>query len=404
MTNPASMDDAAIEALLEGKLDELLDGEDFADPKAFWGKQFDLGLSRLYFAEGHGGLKLDPSWQQLVDDRLKAAGAPSNRLINGIGLGFAAPTIEAWGTEEQKRRYLRPMFTTDEIWCQLFSEPGAGSDLAGLATRAVKDGDEWIVNGQKVWTSLAHKSDQAMLVARTDPNAPKHKGLSYFVVDIHAPGVDVRPLRQMTGEAEFNEVYLTDVRLPDSSRIGELGTGWKVSMTTLANERQTWVNPDVPRGAGFIGAAVQTWRDQGHTDPARRNDLLKLWVKAEVYRLNSMRAAQAITADGPGPEGSIGKVVSAELNKEISSFAMNLLGGQGLTYSGYDVEGVKASRHSDGPFSLVDVQRSFLRARANSIEAGSTEINKNILAERILGLPGDIKIDRNTPWNELKRN
>jgi alkylation response protein AidB-like acyl-CoA dehydrogenase len=400
----ATKDDGAVESTLNGLLDQLIDGEDFSDPKDFWGRQYDLGLSRVSFRPGHGGLGLDPSWQQLVDDRLKDAGAPSNRMINGIGLGFAAPTIDAWGTDEQRDRYLRPMFTTDEIWCQLFSEPGAGSDLASLATRAVRDGDEWVVNGQKVWTSLAQHSDLAMLVARTDPSAPKHKGLTYFVVDMHAPGVDVRPLRQMTGEAEFNEVYLTNVRLPDSARIGELGTGWKVAITTLANERQTWVNPDVPRESGFIGAAVRTWREQGHDDPARCDELVKLWVKAEVYRLNSMRATQAVNAHGPGPEGSIGKVVSAELNKEISAFAVDLLGGEGLLYSGYGDDRVRAPGSEGSPFDTSDVQRLFLRARANSIEAGSTEINKNILAERILGLPGDVKVDKNIPWNELKRN
>ena len=390
--------------LLEGRLSELLgDGPDFSDRRAFWGRQYDLGLARVYFAEGFGGLGLDPDWQRFVDDALRRAGAPDNRMLNGIGLGFAAPTIEAHGSSEQKQRYLRPMFTTEEIWCQLFSEPGAGSDLAGLATRAVRDGDEWVINGQKVWTSLAHKADLAMLVARTDPSVPKHRGLTYFVADMHADGVEVRPLRQMTGEAEFNEVYLTNVRLPDEARIGEAGTGWRIAMTTLANERQTWVKPDVPRESGFIGAAVRTWRERGHDDPARRDELVRLWIQAEVYRLNSIRAAQMVTAGGPGPEGSIGKIISAELNKEISSFTVGLLGGEGLLYSGYEEAG-RSSASPDAPFGMADTQRSFLRARANSIEAGSTEINKNILAERILGLPGDMRVDKNIPWNELKRN
>ena len=193
------------------------------------GAQFDLGLAWVHFPEGHGGLGASPKLQKTINERLAAAGAPQAYYRNPIGHGMSAPTIVVHGSEEQKKRYLRPLFTGEEIWCQLFSEPGAGSDVAGLSSRAVKDGDEWVVNGQKVWTTLAHVSSFGTLVVRTDPEQPKHKGLTHFVVDMKAPGVEVRPLRQMTGDAEFNEVYFTDVRIPDSERLDAVGEGWRVA-------------------------------------------------------------------------------------------------------------------------------------------------------------------------------
>jgi len=390
------------ESRVSEALERLVAEGDVTQPRAFWELQFDLGLAFVGFPEGVGGLGVDPALQRAVDARLREIGAPDARRNNPIGLGFAAPTIAVHGTDEQRQRYLRPMFIGEELWCQLFSEPGAGSDLAGLASRAVPDGNEWVVNGQKVWTSLAQMADLAMLVARTDPDVPKHRGLSYFIVDMHAPGVDVRPLRQMTGEAEFNEVYLTDVRLDDDKRVGELGTGWRVAMTTLANERQTWAVPDLPRESGPIGRAVDVWRQGSHDDPVRRDELVRLWIRAEAYRLNSLRGAQ-LDADGmPGPGGSIGKMISAELNKDVTSFTLNLLGADALLYSGYDKK--RAVDPDANPWSMADSQRAFLRTRANSIEAGSTEINKNIVAERILGLPGDLRVDRDVPWRELKRS
>jgi alkylation response protein AidB-like acyl-CoA dehydrogenase len=191
----------------------------------------------VQFDQGFGGLGLSPQLQRVIDEQLASGGAPSAFLANPLGHGMGAPTVHTWGSEPLKRRYLRPLFTGEEVWCQLFSEPGAGSDVASLATRAVRDGDEWVINGQKVWTTLGHLARFAMLVARTDPEARKHSGMSYFVCDMHAPGVDVRPLRQMTGDAEFNEVYLTDVRIPDGNMLGRPGDGWRVTLTTLMNER-----------------------------------------------------------------------------------------------------------------------------------------------------------------------
>ena len=212
----------------------------------------------MHYPVGHGGLGLPRALQPAAEEEFARAGAPRpDERRNVIGLGMAAPTIIAFGTDEQKSRWLKPLWLADEIWCQLFSEPGAGSDLAGLATRAVRDGDDWIVNGQKVWTSLAHHARWGLLLARTDPDVPKHAGLTYFVLDMHAPGVEVRPLRQLTGEAEFNEVFLTDVRVPDANRLGDVGEGWRVANATLMNERVSIGNATaVPRERSAIGFAA----------------------------------------------------------------------------------------------------------------------------------------------------
>src|SRR5438105_3931437 len=271
-------DEARVVELCDGLLQKV-------DPKAtppaeFLGAQFDLGLGWVHFAEGHGGLGLSPKLQNAVNAKLFAAGAPIPYARNPIGYGMCAPTLVTHGSDAQKKRYLRPLFTGEEVWCQLFSEPGAGSDVASLAMRAVRDGDEWIVNGQKVWTTLAHVARWGMLIARTDSEAPKHKGMTYFVVDMHAPGVEVKPLYQITGEAEFNEVFFTDVRIPDSERLGDVGEGWRVSLTTLMNERVAIGGQVPPRGGGFIGEAVKIWKQKDHRDPALRDQLMKLWVRA----------------------------------------------------------------------------------------------------------------------------
>jgi alkylation response protein AidB-like acyl-CoA dehydrogenase len=218
--------------LVEKLTDELLAQfpPSKTDAVTFLGAQYDKGLAWVHFDVGFGGLGMAPKVQQVIDGKLRAAGSPVAMARNPIGHGMGAPTVHSWGSEQQKSRYLRPLFTGEEIWCQLFSEPGAGSDVAGLSTKAERDGDEWIVNGQKVWTTLGHLAKWGMLVARTDPHQEKHKGLSYFVIDMHSPGVETRPLRQMTGDAEFNEVYFTDARVPDAERLGEVGDGWRVSL------------------------------------------------------------------------------------------------------------------------------------------------------------------------------
>src|ERR1700722_5327537 len=257
---------------MSANVDDLVDGllADFppatTPPQRFLEEQFDRGLAWVHFPPDCGGLGLTPKDQQRAMQRLNAGGAPAAGVKNPIGYGMCAPTIATHGTPEQKARYLRPLFSGEEIWCQLFSEPGAGSDVAGLSTRAERDGDEWVVNGQKVWTSLAHLARWGMLVARTDPSAPKHKGLTYFVIDMHQPGVEVRPLRQMTGDAEFNEVYFTNARVPDAERVGGVGEGWRVALTTLMNERVSIGGIREDRGSGPIGEAVRIFNDRHRTE------------------------------------------------------------------------------------------------------------------------------------------
>src|SRR5690606_28643136 len=329
----------------------------------------------------------------------EAGASRANQARNVIGYGMGAPTVLTHGTEEQKQRWLRPLFTAEEIWCQLFSEPSAGSDVAGLATRAVRDGDEWIVNGQKVWTTLAHTARWGMLVARTDPDVPKHKGLTYFIIDMDQPGVEVRPLRQITGEAEFNEVYFTDARVPDENRLGAVGEGWRVSLTTLMNERVAIGSAIPGRGEGAIGMAVQLWEEYGKGDPVRRDELMKLWVEAEALRLTNVRAAAGRRQGTPGPEGSTAKLHWADLNKRIYSFCVVLMVLEGMLYP--ETYAYRAPDESE--MRRKSPQMNFLRARANSIEGGTSEIMKNILGERVLGLPGEPRVDKDLPWREVPR-
>ncbi|MGD9996392.1 MAG: acyl-CoA dehydrogenase family protein [Ilumatobacteraceae bacterium] len=369
-------------------------------PTQFLGAQFDKGLAWVHFPEGHGGLGLNPKLQKLINERVFAEGAPNPVYRNPIGHGMCGPTVVVWGSEDQKSRYLRPLFTGEEIWCQLFSEPGSGSDFAGLSSRGVRDGDEWVVNGQKVWTTLAHLSRWGLLVVRTDSEAVKHAGLTAFVVDMHAPGVDVRPLRQMTGEAEFNEVYFTDTRIPNSEMLGNPGDGWRVSLTTLMNERVS-IGGTIPRkGSGTIEALTSTWAKlpEERKDPATRDEVMQLWIRAEVLRLTNIRANQNRKMGDPGPEGSIGKMASANLNKAIYEKVMDLLGADGMLYGSYEMIRPETAMSSD------TLQKAFLRSRANSIEGGTTEVMLNILGERVLGLPGDVRVDRDKPWSEVPRN
>ena len=383
-------------------VDDLLAGHPpaTAEPRAFLEAQFDAGLAWVHHPPGAGGLGLDGHLQGVVDGALSKAGAPRPDVArNIIGHGMAAPTIVAHGTPEQQRRYLRPLFTGEEIWCQLFSEPGSGSDLPGLSTRAVRDGDEWVVNGQKVWTTLAHISRWGLLVARTDPDVPKHNGLTYFICDMHAPGVEVRPLRQMTGDAEFNEVYLSDARLSDELRLGDEGEGWRVSMTTLMHERVAIGGGRASRGSGAIAKAVELWRRGGHTDPVRRDQLMRLWVEAEVTRLTNQRAGQLRRKGRPGPEGSVAKLAFAELNQAISELCVDLMGAEGQLYTGYD-----SPRRESVGFFTGDPRYFFLRSRANSIEGGTSEVLRNILGERVLGLPGEPRTDKDLPWRDVPRS
>jgi alkylation response protein AidB-like acyl-CoA dehydrogenase len=305
---------------------------------------------------------------------------------------MAAPTIHEHGTPEQRRRWLRRLFTGEEIWCQLFSEPGAGSDLAALRTSAVHDGDGWVVNGQKVWTTLGHLARWGILLARTDHTAPKHRGLTYFCLDMDSAGVEVRPLRQMTGEAEFNEVYLTDVRVPDAHRLDEVGHGWHVAMTTLMNERVSIGAGVGAPGEGPIAEAIRLHRERVAStgdDPVRRQRLIDLWVRAEVARLTNLRAASRRTGV-PGPEGSVAKLAMAELNQKIFTFCVDVQGPAGQLVKSYEMiqpnHALRIARDDPG--------KAFLRARANSLEGGTSEILRNVLGERVLGLPGEPRTDK----------
>ncbi len=366
----------------------------------FLGAQFDKGLGWVHFPEGNGGLGLSPKLQKTINERIFAAGGPNPVMRNPIGHGMCGPTVVVWGSEDQKQRYLRPLFTGEEVWCQLFSEPGAGSDVAGLSTKALRDGDEWIINGQKVWTTLAHISRWGLLIARTDPEAKKHAGISAFVVDMHGPGVETRPLRQMTGEAEFNEVYFTDTRIPDAERLGNVGDGWRVSLTTLMNERVSIGGAIPQRGSGPIREVVKIWESL----PAERRTadaqdrMMELWSQAEVLRLTNIRASQNRKIGTPGPEGSIAKLQKADHNKKIYEFAVELQGADGMLYGSYQLAAPETA------MTFETVQKAFLRSRANSIEGGTSEVMKNILGERVLGLPGDVRTDRDVPWTQVPRN
>jgi alkylation response protein AidB-like acyl-CoA dehydrogenase len=394
----------------EKQLDVLIDQlvEEFppssTDPVKFLGEQYDRGLAWLHFPVGFGGRAMSPAAQLYVMRRLAKAGAPSAAGRNVIGYGMCAPTIVVHGTEEQKKRFLRPLFTGEEIWCQLFSEPGAGSDVATLATRAERDGDEWIVNGQKVWTTLAHQASYGLLIARTNPDVPKHKGITAFLVDMHAPGVDVRPLYQATGEAEFNECFFSDVRVGDDRRLGDVGAGWNVSITTLMNERVSIGGTVPPRSSGIIGEAMKIWnknwkgRHDGHA-MALRDDLLRSWVRNEVGRLTNKRASDLRKAGTPGPEGSVAKLASAEENQRTSELCVNLLGAEGMLYgSTYPQVRPKESALSGG-----DMRKLFIRMRANSIEGGTSEVMRNIIGERVLGLPGEPRNDKDVAWKAIPK-
>jgi alkylation response protein AidB-like acyl-CoA dehydrogenase len=376
----------------------LADSDPRGDRFDFMGTQFDLGLAWVHFPAGFGGLGLAPRLQTIVDTALDEATPHRPRSIDVLGHGMGAPTLLAHGTDEQNERWLRPMFTGEEVWCQLFSEPGAGSDVAGLSTRAERDGDEWVVNGQKVWTTVAQLAKWGMVVTRTDPQLPKHQGMTYFIMDMRADGVEVRPLRQITGEAEFNEVYMTDVRIPDAHRIGDRGDGWRVALTTLMNERVAIGGSPEGRNRGAIGDLVELWHAAGGTE-SDRDHLMKLWVEAEAARLTNIRANEARTAGTPGPEGSTAKLVYAELNKQIYDFATHLLGSDGMLYDSYEPEG----EHVGAALSK-DIRRRFLRSRANSIEGGTSEIMLNILGERVLGLPGEPRVDKDVPWVDVPRS
>ena len=389
-------------AALATRVEEFLAAHDpsTTDPGEFLRERFAAGLAWVHYPAGLGGLGAENGLQAAVDAAFAAAGSPENRpRLNVIGLGMAAPTILRFGDDAQKERWLPSLWTGEDIWCQLFSEPGAGSDLAGVGTSAVWDGDAWVLNGQKVWTSMAHHARWGILLARTDPEAVKHRGLSYFVIDMPAPGVEVRGLRQITGEAEFNEVFLTDVRIPDDQRLGEVGQGWAVAQYTLMNERVAIGGGTLPRESGAVGSLAARWREhpEAHT-PGLHDRMLRLWVETEAARLTAERLGQQQAAGQPGPEGSGVKITYARLNQECSSLELELRGEDGLRYADYTER-----RPEVEDYASRDAGWRYLRFRANSIEGGTSEILRNVIAERVLGLPAEARADKDVPWKDLPR-
>ena len=358
----------------------------------------DAGLVVANWPLEYGGLGVSSDVARAID----AALAPYNLgRLNPLGLNLVAPALFAHGTEEQRRRFLPPLVRNDEKWCQLFSEPGAGSDLASLATRAERDGDDWVLTGQKVWTTWAHLSDFGVALARTDTDVPKRRGITYFLLDLHQPGVEVRPLRHITGEVDFNEVFLDGARVPDSQRVGEEGAGWQVANATLSGERQMVAGAG-SGGVDRIGGAsaarlVALAREMGRWgDPLVRQRVVSLWSEEQVRRYTNQRVRARLRAGlSPGPESSIGKVAQGSLNQRIQAAAVDLLGADALAWPSD-----AGSYASSLPFEV----KGMLRSRANTIEGGTTEVNKNILGERVLGLPREPDAYADVAWRDVPRS
>ncbi len=374
-----------------GKSSKLSEAEQLKRAKAWQKTKAEAGYAAITWRKEVGGMGGTPIQSVIYNQEEGKYDVPRGHFA--IGLGMCIPTMMAYATQEQQERFVGPALRGEEIWCQLFSEPSAGSDVAGLKTRCVQDGDDWILNGQKVWTSGAHYCDYGIIVARSDPKARKHKGLTFFFIDMKAPGVEVRPIKQISGESNFNEVYFTDVRIPDSQRLGEIGEGWKVALTTLMHERLA-----IGGGSGGVDVkeVMALAQDLELEDgPAMRNAAVReqiadWYVRAKGLTYTRYRTLTALSrGDIPGPESSIGKVVSAPKLQEIASFGMEL----------EDMGGIL----TDPELAPLDaaMQSSFFWAPGIRIAGGTDEILRNIIAERVLGLPGDIRVDKDVPFDEL---
>jgi alkylation response protein AidB-like acyl-CoA dehydrogenase len=345
----------------------------------------------------YGGLGVSPAIARAIETELR----PYNLgRLNPLGLNLAAPALFAFGSEEQRLRFLPPIVRNEEMWCQLFSEPGAGSDLASLATRAIRDGDTWVITGQKVWTTWAHLADFAVLLARTDGDVTKREGLTYFLLDLHQPGVDIKPLRHMGGEIDFNEVFLDGARVPDDQRVGDVGAGWKVANATLSGERQMVSGAGsggVDRiGGSGVGRLVDIVRTSGNRDPIIRQELMRLYTEERIRDWTNQRVrAQVKAGRSPGPESSVGKLHQSVLNQRIQLLATDLLGANAMAWCS-DAPSYAASL----PFEV----KGMFRSRANTIEGGTTEVNKNIVGERVLGLPREPDPWHGVAWRDVPRS
>jgi alkylation response protein AidB-like acyl-CoA dehydrogenase len=349
----------------------------------------------------YGGLDVSPAVARAIEAELR----PYNLgRLNPLGLNLAAPALFAHGTEDQRLRFLPPIVRNEEVWCQLFSEPGAGSDLASLATRAERDGEDWVLTGQKVWTTWAHLADFGVCLARTDPDVPKRRGITYFLVDLHAPGVEVRPLRHIGGEVDFNEVFLEGVRVPDAHRVGAVGDGWRVANATLSGERQMVAGSgsggvDRIGGSGtrrLVETAAKRRADGDPVDPAMRQRIVAAYGEERIRAWTNQRVRAGLKAGRPpGPESSVGKVHQGELNQRIQEIAVDLLGAGATAWVS------PATAYGESlPYEVAGM----LRSRANTIEGGTTEVNKNIVGERVLGLPREPDPWRDAAWREVPRS
>jgi alkylation response protein AidB-like acyl-CoA dehydrogenase len=372
--------DATASADVLARVDRLLAAHPPAstDDTDFLIARFDAGLAWI----------ADPEQRELVEARLRASGAPDPFPGNPIGVGMVGPTIAVHGTDEQRSQYLRRLWAGQDLWCQLFSEPGSGSDLPSLATRATADGEGWLVNGQKVWTSLADRARYGLLLARTDIHRPKRDGITAFLVDMQTPGVTVRPLRQMTGDAEFNEVFLEDVALPAEARLGPLGGGWRVATTTLMNERASIGSALGTSGSGPLGLALELYSTRHRGDPVARDAVARMYVESELIRWLAQRATQ------PGPAASVVKLFGTEHIRRMYEVIIGLLGPDAMLW---EDEG-DGSPWTRGP------RVAFLRSRAATIEGGSSEVMRNILAEQVLGLPREHDPFHGRPWKDVPRS
>lgn len=369
-------------------------GDPVARAKAWQAKKYAAGYVGITWPRTLGGQGGTPMQQIIFNQEESRYHVPTG--IYAIGLGMCIPTVFTHGRPEVVARYLEPAMRGDEIWCQLFSEPAAGSDLAGIRTRAERQGDDWIINGQKVWTSGAHRSDFGIVVTRTDPSAPKHKGLTMFVVDMKDPGVEVRPIKQMAGASEFNEVFFTDVRIADSHRLGDVGEGWKVSLTTLMHERvAVGGKPATAPGVQDmieLARAIETEDGNALEQSHVRQKIADVYIQDRGIALTRMRTISALSSGRtPGPESSISKVVVAKMMQEMGSFAADMTEGAGLIHGDDDLP------------HLSRLQQTYLYSAGLRIAGGTDEILRNIIAERVLGLPGDKRPDKNIPFNELHK-
>ncbi len=364
--------------------------EDVAASKAWQRKKAEHGFAGILWPTAYGG-RDGTQMQHIIFAQEEERYAVPTTVFNQ-GVGMAMPTVMAFGTPEQLARYPRPALFGDEVWCQLFSEPAAGSDLAGLRTRAVRDGDDWVVNGQKIWTSYAHFADFGMLVVRTDPSVAKHAGLTFFIVDMKTPGIEIRPIRQISGASNFSEVFFTDVRLPDRQRLGAVGEGWKVALTMLANERFTVGRAEGP-DFDEIFALAKAVRIDGRRavdDSAVRERLAAWYVRTAGLKYARLRSQTALSrGKAPGPENSIGKLVSASKLQDIATFGIDLAGTAGAI-----TDPEIAAMH--GLF-----QQALLYAPSKRIAGGTDEVLRNIIAERVLGLPADARADKGLAFNQI---